>query len=246
MGYLPLACEGAVVWSDDFNDGNYDGWTICDNSTLHDGNWGFSGSNWTAASFYLQVEAGYGEAGWGIISHPSNVAYGKWSFSFRANETLVESLDRPEPIANFAFISENFYDWDDYGSDATGYWINIGTVATAVGYELEIRLGGSVDGVDALDDSLEDLLPIAGWHQIEVTRSAAGLFKVFHNGSLILQGQNTEITTSEMIWLWNGYESMIDNIVVDDAPPLDLLPIAVVGASAVVIIVIVVIFLRRR
>ena len=44
MGYSPLACRGAVVWSDDFNDGNYDGWTICDNSTLNDGNWGFSGS----------------------------------------------------------------------------------------------------------------------------------------------------------------------------------------------------------
>jgi hypothetical protein len=246
MGYLPLACEGAVVWSDDFNDSNYDGWTICDNSTLYDGNWGWSGSNWTAANGYLQIEAGYEEAGWGVISHPSNVAYGKWSFDFRVNEALVESLDRPEPIANFDFISENFYDWNDYDSDGTCYWIHIGTVATAEGFEMEFRLNSVVDGAYTLIDSLEDLLPIAGWHQIEVTRSAAGLFSVFHNGSLILQGQNTEITTSEMIWLWFGYESMIDNIVVDDAPPLDLLPIVVIGASAVVIIVIVVIFLRRR
>ncbi|MFW9967836.1 MAG: hypothetical protein ACFFEA_11855, partial [Candidatus Thorarchaeota archaeon] len=60
MGYFPLACEGAVVWSDDFNDLNYDGWTICDNSTLYNGDYGFSGSNWTAADGYLQIEEGWG------------------------------------------------------------------------------------------------------------------------------------------------------------------------------------------
>ena len=28
MGCSPLACRGTQVWSDDFNDGNYDGWTM--------------------------------------------------------------------------------------------------------------------------------------------------------------------------------------------------------------------------
>ena len=34
MGFSPLACRSAMVWSDDFNDGDYDGWTICENLAL--------------------------------------------------------------------------------------------------------------------------------------------------------------------------------------------------------------------
>ncbi len=79
-----------------------------------------------------------------------------------------------------------------------------------------------------------------------MTRTTAGLFSVYHDGSLMVQGTDTDITTSEMLWLWFAYESIIDNIVVDDAPPLDWLLIAVVGGSAVVIIAVAVVFLRRR
>ncbi len=241
MGFAPLAVRSAVVWSDDFNDGNYDGWTICDNSTLYDGDWGWSGSNWTAANGYLQIESGYGDAGWGVISRPSNVPYGKWSFDFKTNESLVES----GPIANFVFISGNFYDWSDEETDSINYFINIRTVAIAAGYEMQFRLGKIVDGVDTIIDNSEPV-PIAGWHHIEVTRTTAGLFSVYHDGSLMVQGTDTDITTSEMLWLWFAYESIIDNIVVDDAPPLDWLLIAVVGGSAVVIIAVAVVFLRRR
>jgi hypothetical protein len=240
MGFYPLACRGAVVWSDDFNDGNYDGWTICDNSTLDDGDWGWSGSNWTAADGYLQIEAGYGDAGWGIISHPSNVAYGTWSFDFKTNW----AQGRPGNIANFEFMGGNFYDWDDW-EDGSGYWINLATVATAEGYDMRFRLGKAVSTNVTFIDSSEPV-PILGWHHIEITRTTGGLFSVYHNGSLILQGADTDIGTSEMFWLWFAYESMIDNIVVDDAPPIDWLPIAIIGASAVVIIAVVVIILRRR
>ena len=111
---------------------------------------------------------------------------------------------------------------------------------------MEFRLGGLVDGVDTLIDSTEDLFSIAGLHHIEVTRTTAGLFSVYHNGSLVMQGENSTIVTSEMFWLWFAYESITDNIEVDDAPPIDLVVIVIIGASAVVIIAVVVIFLRRR
>jgi hypothetical protein len=242
MGYIPLASRGAVVWSDDFTDGDYDGWTICDNQTLYRGEWGWSGSSWSAANHYLQIEAGYGQAGWGIISHPSNVAYGKWRFDFKTDETQIDA----GVLGSFRFISGNFYDWSDYDTDSNLYNLGFDAIATAEGFEMSLYLGKRVDGVSTDIVSSDALIPIAGWHQIEVTRTTTGLFSVYHNGSLMLQAVDTDHTTSVMFWLWFGQGSMTDNIVVDDAPPPDLLLIAIIGAAAVVIIVVLVIFLKRR
>ncbi|MHA1958364.1 MAG: hypothetical protein ACW968_15735, partial [Candidatus Thorarchaeota archaeon] len=69
----PLSCRADIVWSDDFNDGNYDGWTICENPGLN-----YNSSNWSAANNYLQLD----QEDWGTITHPSNIAYGTWSFDF--------------------------------------------------------------------------------------------------------------------------------------------------------------------
>jgi hypothetical protein len=66
-----------------------------------------------------------------------------------------------------------------------------------------------------------------------------------------MEGEETEIDTSELFWLWFEDWQMIDNIVVDDeilppTEPPDWLTIGIIGASAVVIIAVLVIILRRR
>jgi hypothetical protein len=58
-----VSCQAATVWSDDFNDGNYDGWTV---------NLG----SFSATSNRLE-SAGPDS---NYISHPSTVATGTWSF----------------------------------------------------------------------------------------------------------------------------------------------------------------------
>ncbi|MHA2350713.1 MAG: hypothetical protein ACXADL_13910, partial [Candidatus Thorarchaeota archaeon] len=94
MGYSPLASRSAEVWSDDFDDGNYDGWTICENPDLF-----IADSNWSAADYCLEIV----QEDWGIISYPSSVAYGTWSFDFKANESQVTSGAQAEIV----FISSN-------------------------------------------------------------------------------------------------------------------------------------------
>jgi hypothetical protein len=37
IGCFPLTCKGAVIWTDDFNDGNCDGWTIVVNPDINSG-----------------------------------------------------------------------------------------------------------------------------------------------------------------------------------------------------------------
>ncbi|MFX1510917.1 MAG: hypothetical protein ACFFBR_11530, partial [Promethearchaeota archaeon] len=91
-------------------------------------------------------------------------------------------------------------------------------------------------------------VPAAGWHHIDVTRTTAGLFSVYHNDALIIQGVDTDINTSEILWLWFDTWTMIDNIVVDDAvfTTLPWVPIVIGISVAVVVIVVVIVFLRRR
>lgn len=223
MGFIPLASRGAVVWSDDFDDGDYEGWIIYEDA-----------SNWTATNKYLQIDQG-SEGG---ISHPSTVAYGTWSFDFKADE---DSFD------GFAvdFISN---DVNEVGTDHWNcYWLAFGEVIQPESKAVAISLhyyNYSTGGTTI--DSAEDVIPLTGWLHIDVTRTTAGLFSVYHNGSLIMQGTHTEMETSELFIFWAYNLEMFDNFIVRDDSGPDLLLIAAIGVSAVVIIAVVVIILKRR
>ncbi len=61
--------SASVVWSDDFDDGNYDGWTVANGT-------------WSASSNALIATEGVGLYEVGNIYFPSNVNYGNFSFDF--------------------------------------------------------------------------------------------------------------------------------------------------------------------
>jgi hypothetical protein len=227
----PVLVSADVVWSDNFDDGDFDGWTISSPS------WGNPPSNWSAANYYLQIE----QEAWGSISHPSNVAYGTWSFDFKANGTYL-NYDRGVSIA---FVSNDVHngtevptgnDWSCYGLKAYG---------TYEGTGFRLCLLRWHDGVRHDIDSNEIPLSLTDWHHIDVSRTTDGLFHVYHNGSLVMQGVDTELTTSELFVVSLVDWLTIDNVVVDDAPPFDWVLIGI-GTSAVVIIAVLVIILKRR
>ncbi|MGD9395703.1 MAG: hypothetical protein PVJ05_04680 [Candidatus Thorarchaeota archaeon] len=234
--------DATVIWEDDFDDGNYDGWTVCDNSTLHEGNYGWSGSTWSAANYYLQLEDD-----WGIISHPSDVAYGRWSFDFKANGTQM---------GNIAFISNNFYELNDtlglyeYGQF---YFINF-DVDTYPEHTFTITLNKRFDDDKTILD-YHAQVPAAGWHHFDVTRNTTGCFTVYHNGSQIMQVVDTDIDTSEMFWLWWSKWQTLDNVVVDDnwnftingAVDGDMTTILIIaGIGIAVVVMVLVVFVKRR
>jgi hypothetical protein len=69
----PKTCIAyTVVWQDDFDDGNYDGWSTSSQA-------GFS-----AANGYLETQI---DSTWSWISRPSDVAYGSWQFDVYAVDT---------------------------------------------------------------------------------------------------------------------------------------------------------------
>jgi len=251
ISIYPASVNATVVWSDDFNDGDYNGWTICDNSTLLGGGWGFNGSTWDATNYYLEVTDAPDT--WGIISHPSDVANGTWSFDFKDDDFQSRAAD----TAMVVFMSGNFYDWDDFYEDANFYWIDFDVYSSenyTVG--LKKRSGSVITPIASAD------VPAAGWHNFDVTRNTTGEFKVYHNGAPIMEGLDTEFNTSDQFWLWFKTEIMIDNVLVDDElnprhfpttttttpngtePPWDLILIA--SGVAVVVIALVVVVVKRR
>lgn len=247
ISLCPTTVNATVVWSDDFNDGTYaPEWTICDNLTFHDGGFGWNGSTWRATNNYLE-KVNETQPEWGVISHPSNIAYGTWSFDVKANGTIF-------------FICNSFYDMDDLYENSSAYfmWFD----ANPYDETFAIYLAKRFDNARTILDSHYDV-PLGGWNHIDVTRNTTGYFSVYLDRSPdpIMEVQDTDIDTSEMFWLWFHNGDMIDNIVVDDdwhytttttltdgttdggIPPIVI--IAGVGI-AVVAIVLVVVFTKRR
>jgi hypothetical protein len=232
------------VWSDDFDDGNYDGWTICENPEVN------PPSNWTAADNCLQID----QEDSGSIGHPSSEAYGTWSFDIKADENVVESGSG----ASIAIISNDINNLTSVveSEDWECYWLGFRAFVTSEGgrafsFRLNTWIGGDWDTID----SSETRVSIGDWHHIDVIRNSTGSFSVYLNGSLVMEGVHTELTTSELFVVSLNSWVMIDNVVVNNEPippptpttptPVDWLPIGI-GVAAVVIVVVLVIFLKRR
>lgn len=96
----PITCDAAILWSDDFDDGNYDGWTV-------------ALGNYSISDNTLHAD---GE-GWNRIIHSSTVARGTWSLDLYIPDEgwcdilcVVDSLN-PEynqsPIHGFGLSFRN-------------------------------------------------------------------------------------------------------------------------------------------
>jgi len=249
----PILVSADVVWEDNFNDGNYDGWTICENPNV------VSGSNWSVANNYLQLDqttwSDFWEINWGLISHPSTVAYGTWSFDFKANESLVvseEDTTVPENIVqsfSIVFISNDIDNLDDI-NDWKCYWIHFKAEPGGNSFVIYLR-----KNLMTVIGRAGALVPVAGWHHINVTRTTDGVFSVYRNGALVIQAWDTEIDTSELFVCCAQNGAMFDHIVVDDEilipspfyiPPMTMILLAGGGIAAIVVIVLVVWKVRRR
>ncbi|MFW9848048.1 MAG: hypothetical protein ACFFF4_02845 [Candidatus Thorarchaeota archaeon] len=66
---LPMSCDAATVWSDDFSDGNYNDWTT-------------DVESFSATDGYLECTEDTRPGAGSKIYHNSTVNYGTWSFNF--------------------------------------------------------------------------------------------------------------------------------------------------------------------
>ncbi len=174
MGCVPLACRSAEVWADNFNDGTYEPeWTVVVNPELYGGDFGFNGSEWSAANGYLQMIQS--STSWGVIEHFSDVVSGSWSFDIQLNLTQVP----PGRIVAVNFIGNDLHNLNDE-NETESYMIQFRTVGSAPDYDIILRLWRIIRGND-FPINISEAIPAAGWHHIDVTRTVTGLFSLYLN-----------------------------------------------------------------
>ena len=235
--------DAAVVWEDNFDDGNYDGWTILGYES--DTSLVMIPGNFSAAEGMLTVL----DDDMNVARRESTTSVGTWSF-----DMFVP--DDGDGVIDFMFMSNGSRPYPHFASRFVSVeaWIDMSRF--------------DVWGMDGLSGRLFDnWAPVLqGWHHIEVSRNSGGRILVYFNGTLRADFDNNVVSTSTYLEIWctNATGAMIDNIVVDDEPlpnpttptttptptptatplPWDL--IAIVGGVGVVVIVLVVLFAKRR
>ena len=206
--------QAETIWSEDFDDGNISEWNIYGiNATgplpdeLCIGNFSLDGGILRAT----------GEE-WNIASHNSTIAYGTWSFDM--------DVQIPEDETHYivAFIQYQFSQRDlDEGRLSPGYALGF---YFNIGGNQEIRLiRGSHDLTPkALFLDYYYNQDITGWKHFIITRDPLGQIYVYMNETLILEGKNTDYTTSERFSLSTHANPAIDNIIVNDTITYDKAP----------------------
>lgn len=227
-------CSGSLVWSDDFDDGNYDGWTVGDGS-------------FTADDQYLENNG----SGWSAIEHASTVAYGTWSFWFYSNDSISSGLNQ---IRIYLIADEILSQSDKEDIPITnGYALTIdpATYDTQIEYMVHRYVAGDEWQIDLIWDVSPDF-EVYGWYHINITRDCYGTFSLYGNDTLYFHFTDTTHTSSSLFGFACEQGQAFETVVIseiDCVPPTLPIEIILIGAGiavVVLVIVLVVILIRRR
>lgn len=222
VGDVVTLQSNARNWSDDFDDGDYEGWTItgynfepffADMMTPPipiQGN--YSAEDGTLLSLGPRVP---GLAG--VASHPSTVAYGTWSFDIHITDETEEHF--------YVYFATD--DWGDYPLHINSYDIAIvlqpGQAwsweldeGAKSGFVLVKRNGAALEGGWQGLGSYSLYEELSGVYHIDITRDHHGNFKVYLDGDLVIEATDTEHTTSTWFRFTGEPGPAIDNVVVKD------------------------------
>ncbi|MHA1576456.1 MAG: hypothetical protein ACTSU3_03770 [Candidatus Thorarchaeota archaeon] len=190
----------SVVWDDDFDDGNMDGWTT----------WAVYGG--TVANFTVEDGIVYCHDNQiNLAGHESAVAYGTWSFDIFIEGTQYSAVH---------FITGP---WQNGSLDyPDGYRLHFSIETNFGMIQSGIHLVSDDDGQLAF----KEMNP-SGWHHTVITRTDNGHFCVYVDDSLMIQTIDNGITSSEYFGFSfeEDTECGFDNITVsnsldiDEAPP---------------------------
>jgi hypothetical protein len=199
----PILCKAAEVWSDDFDDGNYDGWTVQE-------------GEFSATNHVLEIT---NTEEYNLIYHESTTVVGTWSFDMRVGESTW--------MNTFAFMASNIwlgnFGGEEFWFFEDGYYLTFGRDPTRFTFA-KFQDGTGLDW--ATSYAYIPLAGASGWQHIDITRNNAGEMNIFINGTLRIEVNDTDISTSDFVCFCGrgveGYNIAIDNVTVSDS--IDITP----------------------
>ncbi|MFW9847165.1 MAG: hypothetical protein ACFFD6_10480 [Candidatus Thorarchaeota archaeon] len=225
-----------IVWEDNFDDGNYNGWTV-------------TRGNWSATEGYLEVTPDLNENQ--RIWHPSSQVVGNWSFDVfqpaytpwnpypYTTTTPTTTITEYYPDLHVMFMGYGDNDlYHGYGVEFRKWYISLEKQAGDV--ESKQTLAQFYVGIGSDQNT---------WTHIDITRNSEGMMHVFINkadqdAEPAISARNTDFNQSErfLVDAWKG-SYRIDNITVIDGPvPGIILPpnttLLIAGAGFAVVLII--------
>jgi len=210
IGAFSTPVSAAVAWSDDFSDGNHDGWTIID------------------GLFDTPISPKYslicGPAGLSMIYHPSSQVNGNWIFELYEDGNIESDIEilfiaTGTTLEDFEGYSIHLRYWESDYDVALFRWNYSSYVDRSAKWTL-----GQYDIWTS-----ESTLPDPGWHWYNITRNLDGNFTVSRDDIIIIttspeveefefDGPNN---TSDKFVVKAEEHASIDTIVVGtDLPPI--------------------------
>ncbi len=232
LSYTPT-CKAAIVWQDDFSDGDYDGW-YADNDVL------------SASNHSLRLVSSSLILGHVIIHHNSTMANGTWSFDVYMGEDSAGTVSirfihmSTVPAGHTETIFGYFYSGYNLQIDQTGLLLGVYRQTDVTNIGIYRPLGG-----------------LTGWHNINITRNLDGLFVVYCNGTRAFDAVDKQITASKyFVTQYDGYMDSegshfaLDNVIVSDTvditPPASLAGYGAIMLGVVIAVAVLVIWFRRE
>jgi hypothetical protein len=210
-----------IIWKDNFNDRDLDGWSFYAWNFIPFFSSGFvnppiplSPPEYTGEAKILQPVGSYGPGeGW-AAAHPSDVAYGTWSFDVLVTEDTVEHF-------YIYFMTDDWWGPTPYPFDIQGYDLVFVMAAgqawsweipdSQAGFVLAKRNGGPPLNWVGLDSYAVGPIIPSGNYKVVITRTLSGVFNVYINGEHVLNAQDNEISESTY-FIITGPGPSIDNI----------------------------------
>jgi hypothetical protein len=183
------------VWFDDFDDGNFDGWTVTRGA-------------YSAANYYLEGMT----STWNYIEHPSTTVVGSWSFDYNFYGGPDGIWQGPDGDLGIWFISNDHWQSGDSTQPQSGYFIYFHPHVNAI----ELWMDPGDEGYNrVLLGSWSPPNFVKSWH-VDITRDSNGVFNVYLDGVNRIQATDTTFYTSSFFGFLGYNRQEMDNVVVQD------------------------------
>ncbi|MFW9964811.1 MAG: OmpL47-type beta-barrel domain-containing protein [Candidatus Sifarchaeia archaeon] len=188
----PFLAEG---WSDDFNDGNFDGWSV-------------TRGGYSAANYYLEGMT----STWNYIEHASTAVVGSWSFDYNFYGGPDGIWQGPDGDLGIWFIANDHWHSGDTTQLQSGYFIYFHPHVNAI----ELWMDPGDEGYNrVLLGSWSPPNFVKSWH-VDITRDSNGVFNVYLDGVNRIQATDTTFYTSSFFGFLGYNLQEMDNVVVQD------------------------------